>query len=45
MNLMETLTLFLVIFGLLELVIDVIRLTLEVMEKTSQHKDDINKKD
>jgi len=45
MSLMETLTLFLVIFGLLELIIDVIHLTLEVMEKTSQRKSDDNKKD
>lgn len=44
MNLMETLTLLMVIFSLLGLIVDVIRLTFEVMTKTSQkHKN--NKKD
>ena len=43
MNLMETLTLLMVIFSLLGLIVDVIRLTFEVMTKTSQkHKN--NKK-
>ena len=45
MNLMETLTLFTVIFSLLGLIVDVIRLTVEVMAKTSQKKDDDNKKE
>ena len=41
MNLMETLTLLMVIFGLLGLIVDVIRLTFEVTTKTSQkHKND-----
>ena len=45
MNLMETLTLFMVIFSLLGLIVDVIRLTVEVMAKFSQMKSDDNKKD
>ena len=45
MNLMETLTLFMVIFSFLGLIVDVIRLTVEVMEKFSQCKNDGNKKD
>ena len=45
MNLMETLTLFTVIFNLLGLIVDVIRLTVEVMDKNSQKKNDDNKKD
>ena len=43
MNLMETLTFLMVIFSLLGLIVDVIRLTFEVTTKTFQkHKD--NKK-
>ena len=45
MNLMETLTLFTVIFNLLGLIVDVIRLTVEVMDKFYQKKNDDNKKD
>ena len=45
MNLMETLTLFTVIFCLLGLIVDVIRLTVEVMDKFYQKKNDDNKKD
>ncbi len=45
MNLMETLTLFTVIFSLLGLIVDVIRLTVEVMDKFYQKKNDDNKKD
>ena len=45
MNLMETLTLFMVIFSFLGLIVDVIRLTVEVMEKFYQKKHDDNKKD
>lgn len=45
MNLMETLTLFMVIFSLLGLIVDVIRLTVEVMDKFYQKKNDDNKKD
>ena len=44
MNLMETLTFLMVIFSLLGLIVDVIRLTFEVMTKTSQKNED-NKKD
>ena len=45
MNLMETLTLFMVIFSFLGSIVDVIRLTVEVMEKFYQHKASGNKKD
>ena len=45
MNLMETLTLFMVIFSLLGLIVDVIRLTVEVMDKFYQKKNDDNKKE
>ena len=45
MNLMETLTLFTVIFSLLGLIVDVIILTVEVMDKFYQKKNDDNKKD
>lgn len=45
MSLMELLTLLAVILSLLSLIIDAVRLTVEVMEKTSQHKDDDSKKD
>ena len=45
MNLMETLTLFMVIFSFLGLIVDVIRLTVEVVDKIYQKKNDDNKKD
>ena len=45
MNLMELLTLLTFILSLLSLLVDVIRLTLEVMDKASQKKNDDNKKD
>ena len=45
MNLMETLTLFMVIFSFLGLIVDVIRLTVEVMDKIYRKKDNENKKD
>ena len=45
MTLLETLALFTFILALLSLIVDVIRLTVEVMAKTSQKKDDDNKKD
>ena len=45
MSLMELLTLLAVILSLLSLIIDAIRLTVEVMEKNSRHKDDDSKKD
>lgn len=45
MSLMELLTLLAVILSLLSLIIDAVRLTVEVMEKTSRHKDDDSKKD
>ena len=45
MNLMETLTLFMVIFSFLGLIVDVIRLTVEVVDKFCQKKHDDNKKD
>ena len=45
MNLMETLTLFMVIFSFLGLIVDVIRLTVEVMTMFSKHKADDSKKD
>ncbi len=44
MNLLETLALLTFILGLLGLIVDVVRLTIEVMEKTSQKKNDDNKK-
>lgn len=44
MSLMELLTLLAVILSLLSLIIDAVRLTVEVMEKTSRHKDDDSKK-
>ena len=43
MNLMETLTLLMVIFNLLSLIVDVIRLTVEAMAKTSQKNEDSKK--
>lgn len=45
MTLLETLALLTFILTLLGLMVDVIRLTVEVMAKTSQKKDDDNKKD
>ena len=45
MTLLETLALFTFILALLSLIVDVIRLTVEVMTKFSQKKDDDNKKD
>ena len=45
MNLLETLALLTFILGLLGLIVDVVRLTIEGMEKTSQKKNDDNKKD
>ena len=45
MNLLETLALLTFILALLSLVVDVIRLTVEVMDKFYQKKNDDNKKD
>ena len=45
MTLLKTLALLTFILTLLGLIVDVIRLTVEVMAKTSQKKDDDNKKD
>ena len=45
MTLLETLALLTFILTLLGLIVDVIRLTVEVMAKTSQKKDEDNKKD
>ena len=45
MNLMEILALLTFILALLSLLVDVVRLTLEVMDKASQKKNDDNKKD
>ena len=45
MTLLETLALLTFILTLLGLIVDVIRLTVGVMAKTSQKKDDDNKKD
>ena len=45
MTLLETLALLTFILTLLGLIVDVIRLTVEVMAKTPQKKDDDNKKD
>ncbi len=45
MTLLETLALFTFILALLSLIVDVIRLTVEVTTKFSQKKDDDNKKD
>lgn len=44
MNLLETLALLTFILGLLGLIVDVVRLTIEVMEKTSQKKTMITKR-
>lgn len=45
MNLLETLALLTFILGLLSLMVDVVRLAFEVMDKISQRKNDDNKKD
>jgi len=45
MNLMEILALLTFILTLLGLLVDVVRLTLEVMDKISQKRNDDNKKD
>ena len=45
MDLSEMLNLLMVILTLLGLIIEVIRLTLEVMDKASRKKNDDNKKD
>ena len=45
MNLTETTNLLMVILTLLGLIVEVIRLTIEVMDKIPQKKDDDNKKD
>ena len=45
MNLLETLALLTFILGLLSLIIDAARLTIEVMDKISQKKTDDSKKD
>jgi len=45
MNLMEILALLTFILTLLSLLVDVVRLTLEVMDKISQKKNDDSKKD
>ena len=45
MNLLETLALLTFILTLLSLIVDVIRLTVEIVAKFSQKKDDDNKKD
>ena len=45
MNLMETLTLFMVLLSLLGLIVEVVRLTIEVMDRFYQRKSDKNKKD
>lgn len=45
MNLVEVFALLTFILSLLSLIVDVIRLTVEVMEKIYQKKNDDNKKD
>ena len=45
MNLTEVLNLLMVILTLVGLILEVIRLTVEVMDKNSQKKNDDNKKD
>ena len=45
MMLLETLALLTFMLGLLSLIVDVVRLTLEVMDKFSQKKSDDSKKD
>ena len=45
MNLTEVLNLLMVILTLLGLILEVVRLTVEVMDKNTQKKNDDNKKD
>ena len=45
MNLTEVLNLLMVILTLLGLILEVVRLTVEVLDKNSQKKNDDNKKD
>ena len=45
MNLTEVLNLLMVILTLLGLILEVVRLTVEVMDKNSQKKNDDNKED
>ena len=45
MSLMELLTLLAVFLSLLSLIVDIIRLTVEFMDKFSQFRSDENKKD
>ena len=45
MTLLETLALLTFMLGLLSLIVDVVRLTLEVMDKFSKKKTDDSKKD
>jgi division protein CdvB (Snf7/Vps24/ESCRT-III family) len=45
LNLTEVLNLLMVILTLLGLILEVVRLTVEVMDKNSQKKNDDNKKD
>lgn len=45
MNLTEVLNLLMVILTLLGLILEVVRLTVEVMDKNSQKKNDDNEKD
>ena len=45
MNLLETLALLTFILGLLGLIVEVIRLTMEIMDRMPQRKNDDNKKD
>ena len=45
MTLLETLALLTFMLGLLSLIVDVVRLTLDVMDKLSQKKNDDIKKD
>ena len=45
MDLMETLTFFMVLFSLLGLIVEIVRLTMDVMEKIYQKRNDDNKKD
>ena len=45
MTLLETLALLTFMLGLLSLIVDVLRLTFEVMDKLSQKKNDDSKKD
>ena len=45
MNLTETLTLFMVLLSMLSLIVEIVRLTMEVMDRVYQRKSDKNKKD